>query len=200
MSAPPPSDPSVDQSPPGSSAPPPKPDPTPRAGNNAPWLIAVVAAVVAVALAVVLFAFIRPDSNKHHENGNPGFTADESAAMTAASVEAVNILTYTRKSFDADYQRALDGTTGALTSDLQGLKATTLSQMNSKKVDLKADVTDVALETSSEQGMVVLVVANGFTVTDAGVAAPTGVQRVSLTLVNVKGKWLANDIKQAYVE
>lgn len=209
MSAPPPSDqagPSIDLPAPESSGPaelpppPPKPGTPRRNGNRAPWLIAVVAAVVAVALAVVLFAFIRPDSREHRASGTPGFTAAESAVMTAASVEAVNTLTYTRKSFEADYQRALDGTTGALKTDLEGRKATILSTMTTQKVDLKAEVTDVALKTSSDEGMVVLVVLNGFTVNDAGVSAPTGVQRVSLTLVNVKGKWLVNDITQAYFE
>jgi hypothetical protein len=166
-----------------------------RRGIATPWLVATVAAVVAVALAVVLFAFIRPASSDHRRAGVVAFTGAQKAAMAAASVETVNLLSYRRASFDADYRRAVSGTTGALQADLAGKRASTLQAMTTGKIDLRADVSDVGLETSSDKGVVVLVLVTGYTVDDKGTATTTGVQRLEVTMVKSGSKWLAGDLQ-----
>ena len=48
-----------------------------------------------------------------------------------------HILTYSRKTFDADYARALNGATGALRDDLAKKKTLTLQALNAGKIDLR---------------------------------------------------------------
>jgi Mce-associated membrane protein len=171
--------------------------PTRDAPGRAPWVTAGVLAAVAAALLVLLLVVVRPAADKHRETaGENAFSASEGAAMTAARVEAVNLLTYSRKSFDADFARALAGTTGQLKSDLAKDKDTTLKSLTDNKFDIKAEITDVALEGSDgAKGVQVLLVANGFRVDDTGTSSVAVPKRVQLTMVEVGGKWLATDLQ-----
>lgn len=163
--------------------------------SSAPWITAAVLAAVAVILLVLLFVVVRPAADRHNRDTG-AFSSAESTAMKAAATEMVNLLTFSRKSFAADYQRALSGTTGQLHSDLAKDQANTLKQLTTNKLDIKADVTDVALETNAgSKGMLVLLIANGYRVADSGIPSPAVPKRVQLTMVNVKGKWLATDLQ-----
>ena len=164
--------------------------------SRAPLMTAAVLFAVAIALGVVLFVVAYPARSDHRKSGVQIFSATERAAMSAASTDAVNILTYSRSNFAADYERALDGTTGGLRSDLDKERTPTLNKMTTGKFDLKATLSDTGLEGgTAAAGYQVLVVVSGFTVDDTGKASAALVNRLELTMVDVSGKWLANNLK-----
>lgn len=162
-----------------------------------PWIAAAVLAVVAVVLTVLLFAVVYPARDDHKDKtGASAFNSSEQAAMSAATTQTINLLTYNRKTFNADFARAVNGTTGQLKSDLQKDKANTLSQLTANKFDLKAQITDTALVSgSAKTGYLVLLVANGFRVDDKGTTSAAIPQRIQLTMNLVNGKWLASDLQ-----
>jgi hypothetical protein len=183
-----------------------------RGESRAPWIVAGIAGVALVALVVVFFAVLLPYRRDHHPgastfNGRvvpqPGpsgaplgaLTSDETAAMTAAGTEAANLLSYTRKNFPADYARALAGTTGKLKSDVANpqRKQTVLQTMTTNKFDLSAKVQHTALvgPTDRGNGYMVLVTVYGYRSTQLDVPIP---QNLSLTVLNVNGKWLASNL------
>ena len=84
-----------------------------RRASLAPWIVAAVAGAVFVALLVVYYVVLVP-YRKDHTTGQ--FTSAEKSAVTAASTETANLLSFRRAQFDADYARALRGTTGSLRS------------------------------------------------------------------------------------
>lgn len=171
---------------------------------SAPSVTAVVLALVTAGLLVTLVGFIRPARAEHTANrasGAAAFTEDEQRAMAAAKVELVNLLTYSRKSFDADYKRALAGTTGQLHSDLADGEANTKKKLDEGKFDLKAEVTNTAVAGSDDHGGInVLLVANGYRVDDSGTRSIAVPNRIKLTMTKVDGKWLAADLQGVYLE
>jgi Mce-associated membrane protein len=161
-----------------------------------PWLVAGILVVVAAALGVTVFAVL-PTAKDHHRSaiGNSALSSDERAAMQAARVETVNLLTYARKTFDADWARALSGATGQLKGDLQTDKKTTLENLTKNKFDVTATVSDVALAGGdAKSGYQVLVVASGHRVDDSGTPSAAIPSRLQLTMTEVHGKWLASDL------
>lgn len=157
----------------------------------APWATAGVLGVLAIVLAVALTVFIVPNRGT-----TPGeLTATEKSAVTAAKQELINVLTYSRKTFDADYARALNGATGALRDDLSKKKALTLQALTAGKIDLRGKVTAAAFEQHAGGSTVVLLSATGYTVGANGVPVPKSIDRFELTMVKVKGKWLMSDFR-----
>lgn len=159
-----------------------------------PWPLAAAATAAVAALAVLFFGFVLPAHRDAHDNAQ-AFTKPERAAMDAASVQAVNLLSYRRAHFEQDFARALAGATGELKTDLQKEKATTLKTMQDGKIDLAAQVNAVGLESTTDKGTLVLVVVTGSTVNDAGQSSPAKVERVQMTMVDSGGKWLASGIQ-----
>lgn len=161
-----------------------------------PWLVAGILAVVAAALGVIVFAVLPGAKDNHRGSvGNSALSGDERAAMQAARVETVNLLTYARKTFDADWARALSGATGQLKSDLQTDKKTTLDNLTKNKFDVTATVSDVGLAGGdAKSGYQVLVVASGHRVDDSGTPSAAIPSRLQLTMTHVDGKWLASDL------
>lgn len=157
----------------------------------APWITAGVLGFLAVALAAALALFILPERGK----GAGALTSSEKLAVNAARQELINVLTYSRKSFDADYNRALDGATGKLREDLAGKKDLTRKTLIAGKIDLKGEVTEAAFEQRSGNSTVVLLSATGFTVGDNGTPVPKSIDRFELTMTKVKGKWLMSDFQ-----
>lgn len=160
-----------------------------------PWLTAGVLAVVVVLIAVTL-PYVRGVSARAQDAAQTvALPTDYQAAMQAAATEAANILTYSRKNFDADWNRALAGATGKLRTDQEAKRANTLDTMTKNKIDLKAKVQQFAFESADESGHVlVLVTVNGYTVSDAGTPSAETPQRLELTMVKSGGKWLASDL------
>jgi len=157
----------------------------------APWITAGVLGVLAIALAVTLAVFIVPNRGK-----TPGeLTSSEKRAVIAASLELKNVLTYSRKTFDADYARALNGATGKLRDDLASKKALTLKALTAGKFDLQGQVTEAAFEQRSGNSTVVLLSATGYTVGADGTPVPKSIDRFELTMTDVKGKLLMSDFR-----
>jgi hypothetical protein len=165
-----------------------------RPPGRAYWLSSAVLAAVAATLVVVVFAVVEPQ--RHDLQTKPkGLTSSEQQALDTGTKEVVNLLTYARKSFDADYARTLAGATGALLSDLQSKKATILGQITQGKFDLSGSVTQSAFEEISGNNSLILVSADGYKLPDGGQRTLTSTARFELTMTKVKGKWLASDLQ-----
>jgi hypothetical protein len=166
--------------------------------SRLPWIVAVCLAVL-VAVLTVGFIHVHTASRNHARNpygSGYGLTADQQAAVTAAATEAANVTTYNRKTFDADYERALKGATGSLKSDITSDKAQTLSTLTTGKVDFKGTVAASAYQqmTSDGKGVVVLVTVNTFQVFDTASQDSNAVQRLVVTMVKSGKVWLASTI------
>ena len=170
-----------------------------------PWVAAVVLAVVCALIAAVL-------PHVHGVSARARDAADRSAgqlalptnyqkAVIAAGTEAVNLLTYSRKSFAADWNRSLAGTTGALRSDHVKQRAQILNNMTTNKVDWRADLQQKAFESADEKGNVlVLITINGYVVNDQGQRSAAAPQRLELTMVQSGGKWLATNLASVGIQ
>lgn len=179
----------------------------PRRTPLAPWVTAAVAGVVLIALLLVYFVWLRPAERRaDHERAqavqNSGqLTAEETAAMNAAGIEMVNLVTFSRAHFADDFQRALNGATGALRSDVAKQRDNTLKAMTNGKFDLYGRATHKALSDSVQangtHGYVVLVTINGYrsTAPDSPIQ-----QNMAVTVIDVNGKWLASQVSNIGVE
>ena len=133
-------------------------------------------------------------------------TGEEKDAVAAAGTEAANILSYRRASFDGDFQRALDGATGAMKADLRSQKANTQAAIEKGGFDLSARVVRSALEGRSDKSgtgasagpaYVVLVEVDGFQSTQPGIAIPS---HLKVTVQKVKDKWLVSNVESVGVQ
>jgi hypothetical protein len=172
-----------------------------RARGNAPWVTAG-ALILLVALLTVLLVHaisVRDDSNR-----NPGDryapTGDQQQAVQVGATEAANLLTFSRKTFESDFARALSGVTGALKKDLTARKATTLSAMTKGKFDLTAKVVESAFENEQSGKVQLLVTINGANVNDSGQSSAAAPQRLELTMVRSGGKWLASNLSSVGIQ
>lgn len=162
----------------------------------APWVTAAVLGVVAIAMAAVLLFVVRPDRHRHKVDAKVvGLTAVEQQAVDAAGKQVLNLLTYSRKNFDADYARTVAGSTGALQSDLGKQKATLLSKMTKGKFDLQGSVTAAAFEESSGTNWLILVSAQGYEVPDKGTRTLRSTARFEITMTDTGGNWLASNLQ-----
>ena len=159
-----------------------------------PWLVAVVAAVVFAAGIIVYYA---PLSNARSSTSVGDLTSSEQAAMTAATTETVNLLSYRRAKFNSDYARAVAGASGSLKKDIASSKATTLSTLTKGKFDLSARVTHQAfVGPAGKNSYQILVSVNGYKSTTPDV--PTQ-QNLQVTVAKTNGKWLVTDVKNVGV-
>src|SRR5262245_16807865 len=121
-------------------------------GSRVPAIVAAVLLAATIALVVVVFTVIRPDKNDNSSGHRPssssstdvpqgGVAPGQQRVVDAATIEVKNILTYTRATYESDYQRALSGATGALAADLTSKKDTLLKQMQDGKFDLDGAIT-----------------------------------------------------------
>ncbi len=164
----------------------------------APWVVAGVLVVLIAAVAVVLphvHAVSKRASDAAAANeARVTLPVDYQKAVLAGATEAANLLTYSRKSFEADYARALGGATGSLKADIAARKASTLETMTKNKIDLSANVEHSAFESATGNSVSVLVTVNGFSKNDAGVSSVATPQRVELTMIKSSGTWLASEL------
>jgi len=167
-------------------------------------LIVAAACGLLVAALVVAFVHVHSVSKDHRKQAKTGYgaTAAQSEVVTAAATEAANIITFSRKTFEADFARALKGTTGSLKTDLEGKKGLTLTTMTDGKFDLKATVGSSAYvsKTDDGKGTLVLVTLNAFKVADATSGSSATVQRVELTMIKVGNSWLASNLSAVGIQ
>ena len=168
-------------------------DSSETAGRSwAPWLIAVIAGIVFVAGIIVYYA---PLSTARSDSSVGALSGPEKSALTAATTETANLLTYRRASFTADYARAVKGASGQLKKDIAAKKATTLSTLTKGKFDLTARVTHSALvgpAGKSGKSYLVLISVNGYKSTTPDV--PTQ-QNLQVTVTKSGGDWLVSDVE-----
>jgi hypothetical protein len=179
---------------------PPIVDTPPRRGRSA--IIVAGALGIVVAALAVLFVHVHGVS-RDHANAGSGYdlTSAQQAAVTAASTEAINVLSYNRKTFAADFARALNGATGQLASDLKTKETTTKTALVDGKFDLSAKAARPGAYAGVDgKDLLVLVTVNGFKTADDASASSSNVQRLQMTMQLVKGKWLAASLNSVGVE
>jgi hypothetical protein len=165
-----------------------------RHHGTAPWVVAAILALVVAALAVLLVhAYSVRDDNDARAGARYRPTADQLEAVQVGATEAANLTTLSRKNFEADYRRALTGTTGQLRKDIAAKKQDYLAAMTSGKFDLKATVARSAFESASGDRVLVLVTLNGAHVVDGARSSVSTPQRIELTMVRSGGTWLASN-------
>lgn len=168
-----------------------------RSNGSAPWIVAGALGVVAIVLAAVVVFVIHPERNdKRNLSKKTGLTSTEQQAVDAASQQALNLTTYSRAKFDSDYQRTVAGSTGSLNKDLSDTtkKTQLLAQMQAGKFDLQGSVSKAAFETETNGQYSVLVYVQGYQLLANGKKSTPIPNRFLLTMVHVKGKWLASDL------
>jgi hypothetical protein len=158
--------------------------------RRVPWPAVIGLAVVAVLAAASLawIQFGRSDGAK------TSLSNDEIHATDAARLFVVNTFTYTQADFDADFQRALAGTTGDLTTQVQASKANLQSALTTNKVDWKGQVTSAGVEQVTGSTIVVMVVANQYVIGSDGKSDLKAHPRVEVAMKKVNGKWLASGL------
>ena len=176
--------------------------------SRVPAIVAAAFLALTIALVVVLFSVIRPDRNDNSSGSsgasNPsssstdvpsgGLATEQQRVVDAATIEVKNIFTYARKSYDADYQRAIDGATGGVKTDLESNKAKLLAQMQSGKFDLEGAITGAAFEEIQGNQAVVLISAQGYKLPDGAERTLASAARFEVTLTLVGNRWLASGL------
>jgi hypothetical protein len=169
-----------------------------RQSDATPWVVAAVLAAVAIALAGVIVFVIHPQRDHREKLARAsGLTAQQQRAMSTATTEALNLTTYARKTFDADYQRSVALATGGLATDLTNnqKKAALLSKMQAGKFDLQGQVLNTAFEQQSGNTFGVLVVVSGFQVPDGGTKTQNSHNRWEMTVQLVGTKYLISNVQ-----
>jgi hypothetical protein len=152
--------------------------------------------VVLLVAAAGVLATVRA-SGRH--GGAAQLSAAENAAVSAARQEAINIQTYRRKSFDADFQAALDGLTTAKQTQWEANKATLKSQLTSQQIDSAATVSGAGLVSFDGNTAVVVVASDTQRVDAKGKATTTARNRFQITMKLVRGRWLMDDLESVSI-
>jgi Mce-associated membrane protein len=130
---------------------------------------------------------------RKHEAAKPALTTGETQAMDAARQFVVNVFTYNKASFDSDFQRALSGSTGDLSSQVTNTKAALQASLTGGTITgTKGEVKSAGVEQTSSAGIEVLVVAETYSIDSSNKSTDTGQQRMEVTMVKKNGKWLAS--------
>ena len=172
-----------------------------RARSNTPWVVAVVLALLVAVLAVLLVHTLSVRDDDTRTSGSRYAPTDaQQRAVQAGATEAANLLTFSRKSFDQDFARALKGTTGNLKKDLADRRKTTLTAMTQGKIDLKANVVESAFESEDGGKVLILVTVNGTKINDQGQTSVASPQRLELTMVRSGDTWLAGNLTSVGIQ
>lgn len=152
-------------------------------------ILVVVAFLLLVALGVLYV--LRAGAG----HASAGLSSDEQAALDAGKVQVANLITYRRASFEADWQRALDGTTGSLHQDQVGKKASTLQAITKDKIDLRGEVSAIGVASATKNSVGLVVLLNGYKITADGKSTLVNTSRLQITETKVGAKWLLSDLK-----
>ncbi len=121
----------------------------------------------------------------------PGNTALVEA-VTAGAREVVDLLSYARASFDADFDRALDGLTGPLRTQQEQRRAGVEQSMNQTQTDYAGQVRSVGVESASGTSVLLLVCATGYSAQASSAQPVSGTERFEVGVQFVGGRWLVN--------
>jgi Mce-associated membrane protein len=157
------------------------------------WL-SVLAAGLLVAAAVL--AALRLTG---HRTGASNLSSAEQAAVNAARQETINLQTYRRASFDADFAAALAGLTPAKATQWQANKATLKSKLSELKQDAGATVSGAGLVSFDGRSAVVMVASDTLRVDAAGKSSTAAQNRSQVSMKLIDGKWLMDDLQSVSV-
>jgi hypothetical protein len=153
------------------------------------WLSVLAAGLLVVA---VVLTVLRVTARR---DGARGLSSAEQAAVTAARQETINLQTYRRASFDADFAAALAGLTQAKATQWQAHKATLKSRLTQLKQDAGATVSGAGLVSFDGKSAVVMVASDTLRVDAAGKSSTAARNRSQVTMRLVNGKWLMDDLQ-----
>lgn len=128
---------------------------------------------------------------------NPGLppgSAELDVAAEAARSEVVDVLTYRRASFAADYKAAFDGAVEPLSTRLRAGAPGIKAQLERGHYDLVGTVTALAVEHADGDTASLLVAATGNRHADHGASTVVTDGRYLVTVVKVQGFWVTSDI------
>lgn len=128
------------------------------------------------------------------EHADPGLTGREQAAVDAASRAMINLQTFRRAHFDADYTRAAGGLTGQLRREFTSKKSALQRSLDTSRQDTAADVTQAAFEQSKGDAALVLLTMNNYRVDAGGRRTLFGSGRFEVTMQLVHGRWMASNL------
>lgn len=159
--------------------------------RRTPWLATALLLIIAIALGVTAGVLY---SNRK-KPASFGLTATETSAVTAARQVVVNLFTFRYgDNFDADFQRAVDGTTGTLQSQFKATQSALKATLNNGKINTTCQVTAAGFEQLSGTSVLALVVANTYSVNTKGVSTETNHPRFEITMTLVNGHWLGTNL------
>lgn len=115
------------------------------------------------------------------------------AAVTAAGHEVVNLLSYRRADFAADFDRALAGLTGPLRAQQAQRRADLLRSMTRSQTDYAGLVRSIGVESASGPDVLLLVCATGYSVQAKGSRQQSGTERFEVGVRYVGGRWLVSE-------
>ena len=130
-----------------------------------------------------------------HRDGASSLSAAEQAAVNAARQQTINLQTYRRASFDADFAVALAGLTPAKAAQWQANKATLRTKLNQLKQDAGATVSGAGLASFDGKTAVVMVASDTLRVDAAGKSTTAAQNRSQVTMKLIDGKWLMDDLQ-----
>lgn len=127
--------------------------------------------------------------------GLPTGTPALAVAAEAGRREVVNLLSYRRAHFDADYNRALDGAAEPLRTDIATHARDTEPSMTAGGYDLSGAVTAVAVERAASDTVVLLVAATGSRIDSSGTESVVVDGRYEVTVVRIGAQWYASQVQ-----
>jgi hypothetical protein len=170
---------------------PPSPAALPRA-----LLLGLSAAVAGLLVVGVVLAGLRLS---HRHNGASTLSSAEQAAVNAAKQETINLQTYRRKNFDADFAAALSGLTPAKATQWQANKATLKTRLTQLKQDAGATVSGAGLVSFDGKSAVVVVASDTLRIDSAGKSTTAAQNRSQVSMKLIGGKWLMDDLQSVSV-
>lgn len=169
---------------------------SPRAGWPRAALLGLSVAVAGLLVVGVVLISLRLT---HRGDGARGLSAAEQAAVNAAKQQTINLQTYRRKSFDADFSVALAGLTPAKATQWQANKATLKSRLTQLKQDAGARVSGAGLVSFDGKSAVVVVASDTLRIDAAGKTTTAAQNRSQVSMKLMGGKWLMDDLQSVSV-
>jgi hypothetical protein len=115
-------------------------------------------------------------------------------AMTAGAHEVVNLLSYSRANFAADFDRAQAGVTGTLRAQQLAKRDSLFAAMTRSQSDFAGQVRAVGVESASGTSALLLVLATGYEVSaSTGTQPLSGTERFEVGVELVDGRWLVSE-------
>jgi hypothetical protein len=157
------------------------------------WLGVAVAALLVVAVVLGVLRLTR------RTDGAAALSSAEQAAVNAARQETINLQTYRRANFEADFAAALAGLTPTKATQWQANKATLKTKLTQLKQDAGATVSGAGLVSFDGKSAVVVVASDTLRVDAAGKSTTAAQNRSLVSMKLIGGKWLMDDLQSVSV-